>query len=391
MRKDNRGYVPKTASGEAIIIERRHDKVNNDKVNNSNPVNNMRVVVENNNQGSVDNKHAIYGGLDKETYFLRFNQPTTEEIRRAWAIRNAARADSTIDHVAISDWEYLQHAIVAKTNVQKALKRIRRMQAFKLRYGIVRDGCQADARRDVEALMLLHPGFFMSHSAFTPTNMPERKKKSKIQNQKKSRQKATSSKFLDASEDFHLENHYSAPFDPETEEEPESLPQLVCYQYKNFRAHSIKTEEAHAIQMRVIFYVLNACNANVAAIRGGLFLVAEARSIGWHNFSLNAEIRTSELVMDAYPTRLFRIDVLFATPTMRIFYALCRSLMSAKYQRLATLHSQADSRAFLERQNDVAGHAMPQDLGGMLSPEDFLGSVMRALEERYRNVEEFVL
>lgn len=62
----------------------------------------------------------------------------------------------------ISDFEFLQHADVAKGRFDKALKRLRRIQAFKERHGIIREGCHADAARDLKALLRLHPVCFLS-------------------------------------------------------------------------------------------------------------------------------------------------------------------------------------------------------------------------------------
>uniref|UniRef100_A0A7S3L7D9 Uncharacterized protein n=1 Tax=Amphora coffeiformis TaxID=265554 RepID=A0A7S3L7D9_9STRA len=80
------------------------------------------------------------------------------ELKWAAAIKEAA----TIDADAVSDLEYLQHAIVAKEKVPKALKRIKRMEHFKQQYGIQKDGCVEDAIRDLNAFDEAHPNFILA-------------------------------------------------------------------------------------------------------------------------------------------------------------------------------------------------------------------------------------
>ena len=57
---------------------------------------------------------------------MKASELTTEEIRWTVAIKSAALADPATAHIAsdMTDFEFVQHAIVAKDQVDKALERI---------------------------------------------------------------------------------------------------------------------------------------------------------------------------------------------------------------------------------------------------------------------------
>ena len=211
--------------------------------------------------------------------------------------------------------------------------------------------------QDVGALMLLHPGFFVSVAGAS---------------------KAHCSVWDDDKEE------------PDDEPTVVAIPQVFCYQYKNFQGRNMKSDEAHAIFQRACFYSLQASQSTIPALRGGMFFVADTRSVGWHNFSLAAESRTSQLLVDSYPIRLYRIAILYASPLVRLFFALCRALLSAKFQRLAVLYGPRESDTFLETQQ-LTADTLPQALGGTLAPDDFLSSVLARLQERYENAQKFTL
>ena len=275
-------------------------------------------------------------------------------MANALAIRQAARADPSIDAGVISDFEFLQHAVVAKGRVDKALKRLRRIQAFKERYGIIREGCLADAARDLKALLRLHPGFFLSMADTTTT--------------------------------AELEENDTLV--------PHRLPQLVCYKYKNFVGWKMRSEEALAILQRACFYNVQATCYSLPAIRGGLYFIADARGLTWQHFSMHAEVRLSELFTDSYPVRLYRISILFASPIIRFFYAVMRSLINfksgSKLQHLATMYNYQESLVYHKTQG-LSLDVVPVELGGRLVPEAFYDTVLQRLEERYKRVAKFRL
>ena len=89
-------------------------------------------------------------------------QATKEEIEWASRIKQAACQDPSINQAMISDLEYLHHAIVAKDQIPKALKRLRNMQTFKESYGIQLDGSYEEAERDIKLFLTSHPDMMLS-------------------------------------------------------------------------------------------------------------------------------------------------------------------------------------------------------------------------------------
>lgn len=90
---------------------------------------------------------------------------TQEELQWALAIKKAAVAQTDIQAELVTDWEFWQHAFIAKNKVDKALQRIQRVQQIKLEYGIKLDGSPAEGMRDLKAFFAAHPGFFISLSS----------------------------------------------------------------------------------------------------------------------------------------------------------------------------------------------------------------------------------
>ena len=62
------------------------------------------------------------------------NAPTAQEVKWALRLKEKALSDEQINPV--SDFEYLEHAIIAKDNVEKGLNRLRKLQAFREEHGL---------------------------------------------------------------------------------------------------------------------------------------------------------------------------------------------------------------------------------------------------------------
>lgn len=90
---------------------------------------------------------------------------TEQEIAWARTIKQAAQEEQDLRTHGLSDLEYLQHAIVSKGNVNKALRRLANMQTFKDRYDIQQDGSYEQGIRDIQALLLAYPGFLKALGA----------------------------------------------------------------------------------------------------------------------------------------------------------------------------------------------------------------------------------
>ena len=314
------------------------------------------------------------------------NEPTSEELAWARAIRDAARADPTIQDAEVTDWEYLQHGIIGKDKVSKALQRIRKMQAFKQRYGIQGDGSVADAARDAHATMLLHPGFYVSMASTptTPSTLGQEKKKKSTKKNK------------DSEDEPSVSDNQTEDSSTIASTAPASTTTVICLEYQKYRADNMKSEEAYAILLRADFYALQACHPNVPAMRGGTFFMADTQNAGLGNFSLTAETRCSELTVLAYPVRIQRIVVLYCNPVVRLFYTICRSFLSAKFQRMAMLLGVKGSQEFVAQPDVPPKESRPPLMGGTLAAADDKGeaytdTLLQRLQERYNNAAKFQL
>ena len=198
--------------------------------------------------------------------------PTEQELTWATRLKEAALADPTIDADEMSDWEFLQNAIVSKENIPKAIKRIRHLQAFKRRYGILRDGSVEEAARDFKAFLMAHPGLYMSLAE-------------------------------DAS--------------------PSACPQIFCSTYDKFNATRMRSEEAYNVYMRAAFYALNASQHTLAAVRGGMVLLMDIQGALRYR-SYQTESRARELYGRDYPIRIQHVALIHASTSVRV---VCRFLI----------------------------------------------------------------
>ena len=202
--------------------------------------------------------------------------PTPQELEWAVAIKRAAAQDPEVNTAAMMDLEFLQHGIIAKSNVDKALKRIKRMQQLKERYGIKLDGSVEDGIRDVQAFSAAHPRFGL---CWQP-----------------------------------LEDHTH----------------VVCSDYQHFRADRMHSEEGFAMMMRCFFYMMQMCQPHAAAMRAGLVFLMDTQHMGRRNFSWQVEERMSTVIFNAYPARVQKVAILNPSWIMRTIFAFCMRVLSPK-------------------------------------------------------------
>lgn len=267
------------------------------------------------------------------------------EQERAWAIdiKRAAMADEDVNDALTTDFEYVQHAIVAKGKVDKALKRIKRMQSFKERYGIKLDGSVTEAKRDLQALDLQHPGLMMSLGT-----LPREQ---------------------DGGKD-----------DPS---------HVVCVDFTKFLAKRMKTEESHAIVMRFFYYVLQACAHNFAAIRAGIYWVSKSDGVGFRNFSRESENRRAELASHTYPLR-FKLFVMLQAPLFaRLLFQVIAVFMSSKMRSRFDLTGEGET--YLKKTIGLPSGALPELYGGELAHDSMPTTVVAKLQERYKHMAAFRL
>ena len=258
-------------------------------------------------------------------------KPTEKEREWAIAIKHAAQEDAEIQEEVVTDLEYLHHAVIAKDQVHKALKRIKRMQKFKDDYGIKLDGSYEEGMRDITAFLAAHPGFVLSLAVL-----------------------------------------------------PQDQSIVLCCDYGNFQASSHHTrfdDENFAITLRGWFYFGQASQSNLAAMRAGVSTIVDVQGTSWRNFSLEMERRAAALYSHAYPIRIRQMVEMNCNIIVRAFFQFAALFQSKKVRerRVCCGHH----RAFLASSR-YTPNVLPQVWGGELSPDDtVLPWLRKKLKERY--------
>ena len=314
-------------------------------------------------------------------------KPTRLELQRALQIKRAAQDDPTIADDAISDWEFLQHAIVSKDQTSKALDRLRNLQAFKDRYGIKLDGSVDEAVRDLQIFLQTHPEFYLSLSDGEKigTKQTAERKKS-LEAKKPSLESSTTVSSSSTTDNEHLLQQ----------------PQILCFLYKGFNAKVMNHEEAFCIYMRAAFYALNASQHNLAALRGGLAVYIDCADMSIRqNYSRLTEQRARQLYVGAYPVRVHEFAMLNVFCLMRWSYRLIKPFLSPKIVQL--LRMEDNSTEFLHSRSSASNHsdasirvtlpkdALPKAWGGTRRVEDFAPTILKRLRQRYRAIATFRL
>lgn len=267
---------------------------------------------------------------------------TAQELSWARAIKQAVavETDPAINAAHLTDFEYLQHAIVAKDQVHKALKRIKNMQKFKQRYGIQLDGSVEEAARDLQRFRDAYPTY-----------------KSTI-----------------ASTADHIH--------------------LSCLDAATFDATRLKSEEAYAIVSRYAFYVMQACHPNIAAMRAGYVFLCDCHCMKWNNFSYVWQERAAQLYSQGYPGRVVQMVMLQVPLLMRFLFNLVKPLLSKKFRQ--SIVNTAEREEWLEA-SPWPPYAVPKEWGGTLEWEGndpasvSSSSMLQKLQERYENAAKFKL
>ena len=273
-------------------------------------------------------------------------KPTETELQWAREIKKAAIADPLIDAEAVTDWEFLQHGIVAKEQTKKAVERLRNLQSFKEHYGIQHwNGSVEDAKRDLQTFVRTHPNFFLSLG--------------------ESKQQATSST---------------------TSTTSTTNPQVLCFAYRNFNAQVMKhSKEALAIYLRAAYYVLNASQYKLSALRSGLAVIVDCQGMNPNrNYSRQAEIQARELFIHGYPIRIHTSAMLQTFTLMRILYQLIKPFLSRKLVQVLCAPSNG-----VEYLAQWPKEALPSAWGGTCP--DFLETIVQRLQKRQQIMDTFRL
>jgi hypothetical protein len=281
---------------------------------------------------------ATSGNIADSSEFMTL---TDQEIDWAMDLKAAmVKADAKFAET-ITDFEYAQHAIVAKEKISKGLRRIRRLQEFKQKYGILKLNeatMTADQFREIfKRLEAKAPGLFTS-------------------------------------------------FGREEREGEAQGRHVAAMDYTTFLPVNFVTEIDDEDLFVAFYFYLEATQPDILAVRQGVAFILQCKGIGWKNFSRDMEQKASSLYNDAYPVRITEMSVLNANRLMKIFYALCKPFLGKRVKEVFQMNAVVAD--VLKR---YSKELLPTTLGGMQTQMDMMDKVVDSLQTRLENKTTFKL
>lgn len=257
------------------------------------------------------------------------------ETERGWAreIKNAMLEENKEIAETISDYEYVQHAIVAKENWPKALKRIKRLHQFKQSHGIPGNYSVDDAFKAIKKFEALVPKLFLA-------------------------------------------------FGTDWQGRSVSTWNYNEFLVKNFKGNA----DAWKVAFNAYYYLFEAMNSDFAAIREGCVVIVETRGLGWKNFSMEMNRRAAELYKEAYPLRIKEMSLLNSPRVLRFMFALVSPFLSKKVKDAFHMDGKLDD--VLTR---FPVEILPQTMEGKQSTKDMEKALKDALQQRYEHKKTFKL
>ena len=262
-------------------------------------------------------------------------EPTEQEIGWARAIKEAVEKDDNLQ--PLTDYEYIQHAIVAKEKVHKALTRIQRMQTFRKTYAIPGEGTVEDATQRLENVCRLHQGLFLSMGQDTKGRT------------------------------------------------------VWTGDFSKFHAKSLKTGQDWKDMMGSFYYIFQAMQHNVSSVRNGVVWVAHTHRVGWNNFSLELEKRAASFYSHCYPFRIQQMTMLDPPRVVHLMYALVKIFLSKKVQSVMVLTTLPQYQKTTLHPDTCPQHILPPSMGGTFPENDFVGTIQKRLTERLENSAQYQL
>lgn len=256
------------------------------------------------------------------------------EEERGWAIaiKEALTKEDADLATSISDFGYAHHAIIAKDKVSKALKRIRRLDTFRKEHGIPIATTSEEAMEKIQSFEAGSPGMFLA--------------------------------FGQDDEGHYVSTWNYSAFLPANYQKPED--------WKNCFA--------------AFYYLFDAMQPDIAAVRSGIIMLADAEHLGWKNFSLEMEKHAAHLYQDAYPIRIKHMIMLHSPLIFKAMYALCKPFLSKKVKDAIQLNGKVP-----EVQEVFPKSILATTMGGYQSTTEMEEEMRKALKLRYSNEASFRL
>lgn len=193
---------------------------------------------------------------------------------REWAVV-IKRAVLEADHLhPLSDYEYVQYAIISQGDIHDALERISAQQTFKTKYHI--DDSVDQGRRYLGWVMNNIPGFVL-----------------------------------------YLDNHV------ETNES------IIAWECSVFNPKEImKDDKAWEAYMTFSYYLYSLSQPTFASIRAGIVLLLDCAEVEWKNVSMEFQQRTHEELRNSYPFKYKRVLAYNTHLIANLGWSLFKKIMS---------------------------------------------------------------
>ena len=205
---------------------------------------------------------------------------TISPQERQWAMEIKQAVNESEDLKPLTDFDYVQYAMVTLGNTQEALFRIAGMQAFREEYGI--DNSVEQAVDHLDRAMQMLPGFIL-----------------------------------------HLDNC------PHTNEAIMVWDASVCYPQ---RILSINPDHGpdHNWKTYVVahYYMTLASQPTLFSVRDGLTLLIDCGQVGWENVSMDFQRRMNDELRGFYPLKWKRILAYNTAVIANVGWSLFKQFMS---------------------------------------------------------------
>lgn len=262
---------------------------------------------------------------------------TEEERGWALAIKEALTKEDPELAAKLSDFEYAHHALIAKEKVPKALTRIKRLDKFRQDHGISTEVTAEDAMQIIQKFESSSPGMFLSFGKNSGNERPE---------------------------GTYLSTWHYGSFLPKNYTQPED--------WKNCFA--------------AFYYLFDAMQPDLAAVRAGIVMLCDCEGMGWKNFSLEMEKHAAHLYQDAYPVRI-QTMLMWNTPKVfRAIYNLCKPFLSKKVKEAIVMNGKLE-----DVQQEFAKSVLGTTQGGSQTTGEMEEEMLKGLKTRYENAISFKL
>jgi hypothetical protein len=266
-------------------------------------------------------KTSTNGLTEEEMGWVGDIQTTLEKISR----------QNGEDFGKISDFELVQHVIVAKGKEDVVLKRMRRLKLFREKHGIDKIVSVYGALKMVSKFVDAHKGFLQSLGT-----------------------------------------------------DPMGRPIVAL----NFAAlHPSQKDLEDDNRFAVFYFLLCAMQSDLFNIRNGIVVIGDFTNVTWqNNLSFGLLRGTAELCRDSFPIKVKDIPLLNAPSTMSSMYAMCWSYLSPKV--VQRLHMDCSLQILKDA---FPSQILPKSLGGSQGPLDMMDHLEEALKRRFENDQSFRL